>query len=69
MTPALKLVGADLVRVLGRIRERPAVDRAVADRAQAVAREVQAAEEGSTARVVRRGPSDYAVTVTRPDDG
>jgi hypothetical protein len=58
MTPAFSLTQADLVRVHGRLGERPAVDAAVAECAERVAREL-----GEGARAVRRGPSDYAVVV------
>jgi len=67
MSPALSLTRDDLVRALTRLSERPAVDLALRGRADALAREVEAAAaDGTTARVARRGPGDYVVTVSGP---
>jgi hypothetical protein len=65
---ALDLTGADLIRALGDVTKRPAVDGAVRARAEALAGEIerQAGGAPTTVRVIRRGPSDYAVTVSAP---
>ena len=62
MTPALSLTGADLVRALSDIAALPAVDKAVRERADAVARAL--ATDRVTTRVLRRGPGDYVVSVS-----
>jgi len=65
MSPALSLTGDDLVRALAGLAGRPAVDRAVATRAETLASEIaRAAGDAVSVRVVRRGPGDYAVEVT-----
>jgi hypothetical protein len=60
MSEALSLTMEGLMRALARLAERPAVDRAMAERAEAIAREI-----GPDARVERRGPGDYVVTAGR----
>ncbi len=68
MNPTLSLTMDGLVRALARLAERPAVDRAVADKAAAIAGAADAAGlAGVTTRVERLGPGDYAVTVSGPD--
>jgi len=62
VSPALAPTRDDLVRAIARLATRPAVDRAVAERAEALARQM-----GPDARVVREGPGDYAVTRARGD--
>jgi len=62
MREALSLTMDGLVRALAGFAERPAVDRAVADKAEALAR-----ERGPDARVEKRGPGDYAVTISGPN--
>lgn len=57
---AIDLTRDGLVRALeAGIAARPAVDRAVRGRADAIADRI--AEAGIDVRVVRRGPADYAV--------
>ncbi len=56
MTPTLSLTMDGLVRALADLTARPAIDRAVAERAEALAR-----ERGPDARVEKRGPGDYIV--------
>ncbi len=60
MSEALSLTLDGLVRALARLAERPAVDRAVAKRAEAIAGEI-----GPDARVERRGPGEYLVRMER----
>jgi len=62
VSPALSLTRDDLVRVLARLTERPAVDRAVREEAEALAREL-----GPDARVEKEGPGAYLVTRPRRD--
>ncbi len=62
MSDALKLTGADLAQALGAVLASPAVDAAVRRRAEDVAGAVRA-ETGDAARVTRRGPGDYVVSV------
>jgi hypothetical protein len=66
MSPALSLTRDGLVRALAGLTGRPAVDRAVGERADAVAREIDRNVDGVTARIVRQGPSDYAIVVAGP---
>jgi hypothetical protein len=61
---ALDLTRADLIRALGAVTSRPAIDGAVRRRAEALAERIEAA--GIDARVVRRGPSGYAVEALGP---
>jgi len=69
VTTALSLTQADLVRALAALRDRPAVDRAVAERAEALARAVADAvgDEGVSVEVVRRGAAEYAVVLSGPE--
>ena len=61
----LDLTRYGLIRaLLAAVATRPAVDAAVAARAEAVAAEMRAA--GVVADVVRRGSSDYAVRAAAP---
>ena len=63
----LDLTGADLIRALGDIARRPAVDAAVRDRAEQLAADVARATGGPvTARVLRRGDGNYVVDVSGP---
>jgi hypothetical protein len=62
--PALSQIGHDLIRALAGLAARPAIDRAVRARAEALAREATAAG-GRTARVVREGPGEYVVTTNQ----
>jgi hypothetical protein len=64
MTKALSLTGADLIRALGDAAALISVERAVQSRAEALARDVEGGDV--TARVSRRGPADYTVTVSGP---
>ena len=74
MSPALSLTRDDLVRALSGLGDRrvmapgPAIDRAVAERAAALAREIEeiAGADGVTARVVRRGAATYEIVVSGP---
>ncbi len=64
MSDALKLTGADLVRALSAAVASPAVDRAVRQRAETVARAVAAAAgNGVATRLTRRESGDYVVSV------
>lgn len=63
----LDLTRADLIRALDRIAERPAIDRAVRARAEALAGAIGEADAGVTAEVLARGPADYLVAVSGPD--
>lgn len=56
-TPALSLIGADLIRALAAL---PSVDNAVRERAEALARAIAA--DGLVTRVLRHGAGDYVVT-------
>ncbi len=65
---ALDLTMRDLIRALSRLTARPAIDRAVRERAEAVAKRVEAEAGGSvTAAVARRGEGAYVVAVSGPD--
>jgi hypothetical protein len=62
----LDLTRADLIRALGRIAERPAVDRAVRARAEALAGAIGEADPVVVARVLSRGPAVHVVAVSGP---
>jgi hypothetical protein len=62
MSAALMLTGADLVRALGAVKALPAVDAAIARRADEVAGAL--AWAGTETRVLKRGDGDYLVTVS-----
>jgi hypothetical protein len=64
---ALDVTQADLLRVLREVASRPAVDRAVRARANEVAAAIEGEGRGASARVVRRGVSDYSVVVSAPN--
>jgi hypothetical protein len=63
---ARDLTRADLVRVLGNIAARPAVDQAVRARADGLAARVTEVDPAATVRVIRQGPGDYLVAVSAP---
>lgn len=65
MSRSLDLIAADLVAALGALVRRPAVDRALAEGAAAVAEAVVAAG-ASSATIVHRGPGDYEVVAAGP---
>jgi hypothetical protein len=64
-----ELTSGDLVRALGSLTARPAVDAAVRTRAEMLAERIEARAGGEVAdvRVVRRGPAAYAVEVSAPN--
>jgi hypothetical protein len=64
---ALDVTQNDLLRTLRQVASRPAVDRAVRARADEVAAAIEERGEGTSARVVRQGASDYAVVVSAPN--
>jgi hypothetical protein len=66
MTPR-GLTSSDLVRALGSLTSRPAVDAALRERAEQLADRIEARAEAADVRVVRRGPADYAVEVSAPN--
>ena len=68
MSRALSSIKDDLIRALGRLNERPAVDQAVRERAERLARAIEesAGTEPVTASVSRRGAADYRVAVSGP---
>ena len=68
MSPALSSIRDDLIRALGRPAEHPAVDRAVRERAAALARAIERTPgpEPVTARVLRSGAGEYRIAVSGP---
>jgi hypothetical protein len=63
MRETLTLTRDDLIGALATLAARPAIDQAVAARAEGLARAL-----GAEARVIRRGDADYAVTMPRTVD-
>lgn len=54
--------GADFVRAVGNAAAFPAVDAAIKRRAEQVAAEL--ARDGTTTRILKRGPGDYVVAAS-----
>lgn len=63
----LDLTRADLIRALGRIAGRPAVDRAVRAHAETLAGAIGETDAGVTAKILPRGLADYVVVASGPN--
>jgi hypothetical protein len=63
---ALDLTTRDLIRALSRVTA-PAIDRAVRERAAAIAKRIEATGGNLTVDVVRWGEGAYVVAVSGPD--